>query len=63
MENCRRRQSSSISVLLPTVAFTAPSVSEGERLIAVQQESIPWQSFVVDAARSSTIRNTTLGPL
>jgi hypothetical protein len=29
----------------------------------VQQESIPWQSFVFDAAWSSTIRNTSLGPL
>ena len=29
--------------------------------VPVQQESIPWQSFVFDAAWSSTIRNTSLG--
>ena len=29
----------------------------------VKQESIPWQSFVFDAVGSSTIRNTSLGPL
>jgi hypothetical protein len=40
------RQSSSVSVLLPTGAGLAPSVSEGERFASVQQESIPWQSFV-----------------
>jgi len=28
----------------------------------VKQESIPWQSFVFDAAWSSAIRNTSLGP-
>jgi hypothetical protein len=28
----------------------------------VQQESIPWQSFVFDAVGSLTIRNTSLGP-
>jgi hypothetical protein len=43
----------------PLVAIT-PSVSEGTA--AVKQESIPWQSFVFDAAWSSTIRNTSLGP-
>jgi hypothetical protein len=36
-----------------------PLVPEG---VSVQQESIPWQSFVFDAVRSSTIRNTSLGP-
>src|SRR6266478_976342 len=30
--------------------------------VSVKQESIPWQSFVFDAVRSSTIRNTSLGP-
>ena len=29
---------------------------------SVQQESIPWQSFVFDAVGSLTIRNTSLGP-
>src|SRR3981189_1445214 len=31
-------------------------------MIAVNQESIPWQSFVFDAVRPSTIRNTSLDP-
>src|ERR1700676_130340 len=34
------RQSSSVSVLLPTC---------GPKRVAVKQESIPWQSFVFDA--------------
>jgi hypothetical protein len=42
------------------LAVITPSVSEG--MAAVKQESIPWQSFVFDAVRSSTIRNTSLGP-
>ena len=29
----------------------------------MKQESIPWQSFVFDAVWSSTIRNTSLGPV
>jgi hypothetical protein len=29
----------------------------------VKQESIPWQSFVFDPVWSSTIRNTSLGPV
>jgi hypothetical protein len=53
MENCRRRQSSSVSVLLPTGC---------PKRVTVKQESIPWQSFVFDAVRSCTIRNTSLGP-
>ena len=32
-------------------------------MVAAKQESIPWQSFVFDASWSSTIRNTSLGPL
>jgi hypothetical protein len=31
--------------------------------VAAKQESIPWQSFVFDSVWSSTIRNTSLGPL
>jgi hypothetical protein len=31
--------------------------------VAAKQESIPWQSFVFDAVWSSTIRNTSLGPV
>ena len=30
--------------------------------VMVQQESIPWQSFVFDASLVITIRNTSLGP-
>ena len=59
MESCR-------PAIIVSFGVTAhwghnPSVSEGES--SAKQESIPWQSFVFDAAWSSTIRNTSLGPL
>ena len=60
MENCRRRQSSSVSVLLPTGDHN-PSVSEGA--VTVQQESIPAESREAEIPRITfTIRNTSLGP-
>src|ERR1700686_3528715 len=60
MENCRRRQSSSVSVLLPTGDLN-PSVSEGA--VTVQQESIPAESCEAEIPRITfTIRNTSLGP-
>src|SRR6266853_4421998 len=60
MENCRRRQSSSVSVLLPTGDHN-PSVSEGA--VTVQQESIPAESCEAEIPRITfTIRNTSSGP-
>jgi hypothetical protein len=55
MESCRP----AIIVSLGVTAHWAKTQT-GE--VAVKQESIPWQSFVFDAAWSSTIRNTSLGP-
>ena len=60
MKNCRRRQSSSVSVLLPTGDHN-PSVSEGA--VTVQQESIPAESCEAEIPRITfTIRNTSSGP-
>ena len=60
MENCRRRQSSLVSVLLPTGDHN-PSVSEGA--VTVQQESIPGRGREAEIPRITfTIRNTSLGP-
>jgi len=56
MENCRRRQSSSVSVLLPT--------GDSGNGVTVQQESIPAESCEAEIPRITfTIRNTSLGPL
>ena len=56
MENCRRRQSSSTSVLLPTG-------SSGNGM-TVQQESIPGrESCGRDIRITFTIQDTSLGPL
>jgi hypothetical protein len=61
MESCR-------PAIIVSFGVTArygpqPQASARGRLVAAKQESIPWQSFVFDAAWSSTIRNTSLGPL
>ena len=55
MENCRRRQSSSVSVLLPT--------GDSGNGVTVQQESIPAESCEAEIPRITfTIQNTSLGP-
>ena len=55
MENCRRRQSSLVSVLLPT--------GDSGNGVTVQQESIPGRSREAEIPRITfTIRNTSLGP-
>src|SRR5258706_15800388 len=55
MENCRRRQSSSVSVLLPT--------GDSGNGVTVQQESIPAESCEAEIPRITfTIRNTSSGP-
>src|ERR1700686_3617925 len=61
MESCR-------PAIIVSFGVTArcgpqPQASARGRLVAAKQESIPWQSFVFDAVWSSTIRNTSLGPL
>ena len=55
MENCRRRQASSVSVLLPT--------GDSGNGVTVQQESIPAESREAEIPRITfTIQNTSLGP-
>jgi hypothetical protein len=53
MESCR-------PAIIVSFGVTARCGPEG---VAAKQESIPWQSFVFDVVQSSTIRNTSLGPL
>src|SRR4029077_8009793 len=55
MENCRRRQSSSVSVLLPT--------GDSGNGVTVQQESIPGRGREAEIPRITfTIQNTSSGP-
>jgi hypothetical protein len=62
MESCRPAIIVSFGVTA-RCGHHSPKRKRGGRLVAAKQESIPWQSFVFDAAWSSTIRNTSLGPL